>query len=93
MRVIFILSNMTFPPREGAHSQTLNLIKVLQGKGVEISLIVFLKEQSSFDLEGFNRDYHGVNVISIFLDARSYSFRFLVFSFFEVLWSSSIDLF
>ncbi|WP_157443618.1 hypothetical protein [Curvibacter lanceolatus] len=81
MRTLFVLSNMTFPPREGAHAQTLNLIKVLQGKGVEISLILFLKNRSSFDLDGFNGSYHGVNVISVFLDARSYSYRFLVFSF------------
>ena len=44
MKVAFVLSDAVFPPREGLHAQSWELLRALQATGTEITLFAFVKD-------------------------------------------------
>lgn len=53
LHVVFVFSNLTFPPREGLHVQSTALMRALRQKGHEISIITLTREYAQIDTDAF----------------------------------------
>ncbi|WP_087745787.1 MULTISPECIES: glycosyltransferase family 4 protein [unclassified Acidovorax] len=73
MKILFILSNISFPPVEGAHEQTLRVIDGLSKRGYRCSLLVICKKSLSFDQKSFCENYPNLTLLKVFEDSSSYS--------------------
>lgn len=56
MKVAYVVSDLTYPPTEGLHQQTLLHLKNLQGSGIDVQLYGFVKSMSHLNLEEMQRD-------------------------------------
>jgi len=74
-RVLYVLANCSFPPSEGAHEQSLNLIREISGRGVSCSLIAGFKEDAPFDASEFKKFAPLVDVETINCCRGSYTAR------------------
>lgn len=79
MKIIYFLSNISYPPLEGAHEQTLNVIKHISSSCDKLDLFIFVKNLDDFNEELFKQNFINVNIISILQDSRSYSMRFFYY--------------
>ena len=83
MNILFVVSNLSYPPTEGAHDQTFNLIKNLLNEGYSVKLEGFIKSDSSFDVLKLKADFpclkHGgfekYSTNYIFLAIQNFFFR------------------
>jgi glycosyltransferase involved in cell wall biosynthesis len=64
--ILFVLSNLTFPPQEGVHEQAIFLIKALRSHGYEVSVLALVRKISTFDAEGFDQWIGGCKIIKVF---------------------------
>lgn len=62
MKILFLVSNLSYPPTEGAHAQTLDLIANLIGKGIEVKLDGFIKKLNCFDIEKLKVNFPKLNL-------------------------------
>lgn len=88
MKIIYFLSNITYPPLEGAHEQTLNVIDELSKRCNQIDLFVFTKNKNDFNLKLFLDNHHNINIIKIIESPKSYSFRLFLYYFFYLFHES-----
>lgn len=49
MKIAYVVSDLTYPPREGLHQQTILLIDALQRRGHEVHLFGFIKDLEKLD--------------------------------------------
>lgn len=52
MNLAYVVSDLTYPPREGLHQQSVTLIRTLQESGLEVDLFGFAKDTSVIDMSG-----------------------------------------
>jgi glycosyltransferase involved in cell wall biosynthesis len=52
-RIVFVLSNFTYPPREGLHAQSAHLIHGLAARGWLLRVIVLARDTRLLDASGF----------------------------------------
>ncbi len=57
MKVLAVLSDLTCPPREGLHEQTLLLMQALQDQGVALTLYSFCKDAAVLDIRELEQGY------------------------------------
>jgi glycosyltransferase involved in cell wall biosynthesis len=72
MKIVFVVSNLSYPPNEGAHNQTLLLIKELLLNDVEVTLSGFIKNASSFDTKRLKNDLPGLKLKCITYYSSNY---------------------
>lgn len=73
MNILFYVSNLSYPPIEGAHARTLELIDVLASRGHTITLSGFVKKSSPFDSVLYKKNHSKINIISF----RKYSGNYI----------------
>jgi len=56
MNIIFFVSNLSYPPTEGAHAQSLKLMSQLIKNGVQVTLQGFIKKDSQFIVSQLKKD-------------------------------------
>lgn len=62
MNILFYVSNLSYPPIEGAHARTLELIDVLASRGHTITLSGFVKKSSPFDTVLYKKNHSKINI-------------------------------
>lgn len=73
MRILYVLSNISYPPNEGAHEQTLRIIKGIANRGHDCTIAAFVVTRESFDVTKF-RDYApNVNVAIVLCNRGTYT--------------------
>jgi glycosyltransferase involved in cell wall biosynthesis len=71
-RVIFVLSNVTFPPREGLHVQSTCLIRALRESGAGVGLITLVRDVDGFERSAFERDVGPLLFLDVLPTRASY---------------------
>lgn len=66
LRVIFVFSNLTFPPREGLHVQSVALIRSLRRKGIEVGVVALVRDSSMFSFVEFENYVGGLQFLDVF---------------------------
>lgn len=56
MRVAFVLSNVTYPPLEGLHQQTVLQLKELAKAGIHLDVFGYCRDLNRVDFEAFERE-------------------------------------
>lgn len=62
MRILFFVSNLSYPPIEGAHARTIELICYLNHMGHDVTLYGFLKKNTPFDMDLFRSDHPQISL-------------------------------
>jgi glycosyltransferase involved in cell wall biosynthesis len=85
LNILFFVSNLSYPPIEGAHARTLELIDVLASRGHSVTLAGFVKSSSPFDITLYKKNHQNI----IIRNFREYSGNYIsqalknIFSRFE----------
>lgn len=53
MKIAYVVSDLSFPPREGLHQQTIELLRALAAQGADIDLYGFIKDPTALDRAAF----------------------------------------
>lgn len=69
MKILYIYSNLTYPPKEGVHSQTLKTIQILRDLGHDVTVTGFCKNLDSLSMVDLSMDQGP----GIFLEPTTYS--------------------
>lgn len=72
-RILFILSGFSYPPKEGAHAQTLSLIQGLAVKGYNVCVCGCVKSIEDFDMDLFVANNSPIQVLKFFENNFSYT--------------------
>lgn len=73
LKIGFVFAHLTYPPQEGAHARTLELVRGLTLRGHDVTVVLCTKDPLGFDLIQFGKDYPAVLVSSQHHFPRTYS--------------------
>jgi glycosyltransferase involved in cell wall biosynthesis len=73
MRILYALTNISFPAREGAHEQTLRVIKGISERGNACCILAFVTDGDSFDEAAFRSYAPDVEIAGIFHNSGTYT--------------------
>lgn len=65
MNILFFVSNLSYPPTEGAHARTLELIKTLALRGHAVTISGFIKSNSPFDIALFHENNKNISITGL----------------------------
>lgn len=83
MKVLFFVSNLSYPCTEGAHSQTISLIDYLIKSGLSVTISGFVKKDTNFDSVKLKNDIPGLEVDVVKFYKGSYLNLALKYVFFN----------
>lgn len=69
MRILFVVSNLSYPPLEGLHQHSLLLVKSLAQSGDDVEIMGFVKDIESVDLTHL-ADYLAIDHVGPFVEYR-----------------------
>lgn len=78
MRILYVLSNISFPPMEGAHEQTLRVIKGMADRGHRCVVVTFVTSRKNFDEKAFKDYAPNVEILDVLTNRRSYTSTLLI---------------
>ena len=72
MKVLTLFSNISYPPREGLHANSVNFLKNLSESGFDCAMAAFQRCGHPFDFAAFSADLPRVRVLSIIPTSHRY---------------------
>lgn len=72
LHIIFVFSNLSYPPREGLHLQSTALIRALRRQGHEISVIAHVRQADQIDGRAFSKWCEGLHDLEIIQTRLNY---------------------
>ncbi len=70
--ILFVVSNLSFPPIQGPHVQTVSLMKALRSRGYELSVLALVRNPSAFDAVGLEQWVGGFKLMTIIPNRLNY---------------------
>jgi glycosyltransferase involved in cell wall biosynthesis len=75
MKILFVLADFNFPPKDGMQTQILNLLGYLNKKGHTCRVLAFYQEGESADLTGLQKALQGIQVVGLFPRKYNYAIQ------------------